>query len=255
MTKQEILRAALRQAAVDCSCREEDFLGKDNRVTESRPAPGASRYLQLPHILALYTFGNSIVASCRRDLMPEVKAFLDRAEAFYLSFEAPGIWELDRILEKAGARIGRMHSFYLPDPDRVFTAECPCSLEIREMCPADFRDLYLPEWGNALCSKRKELDVLGFGAYDGDELAALAACSADTRDMLQIGIDVKPAYRHLGLASALTNRLARAVFGRGKIPFYAASWSNIPSIKNALRCGFFPAWAAMTAVKKETGPE
>ncbi len=28
-------------------------------------------------------------------------------------------------------------------------------------------NLYLPSWSNALCEKRKELDVLGVGAYDG----------------------------------------------------------------------------------------
>ena len=41
----------------------------------------------------------------------------------------------------------------------------------------DFADLYLPMWGNALCADRKELDVLGVGAYDGEKLVGLAACS------------------------------------------------------------------------------
>ena len=65
--------------------------------------------------------------------------------------------------------------------------------------------------------------------------------------MWQIGIDVLPEYRRSGIASALTNQLARLVFERGKIPFYAAAWANIRSIRNGLRCGFRPAWAAMTA--------
>lgn len=65
--------------------------------------------------------------------------------------------------------------------------------------------------------------------------------------MWQIGIDVLPAYRQKGIAAALVSRLARETFLRGKIPFYCAAWSNIPSKKTAVRCGFFPAWVQLTA--------
>ena len=34
---------------------------------------------------------------------------------------------------------------------------------------------------------------------------------------------------------------------RGKVPFYCAAWSNIKSVRNAIRSGFRPAWAEMTA--------
>ena len=67
--------------------------------------------------------------------------------------------------------------------------------------------------------------------------------------MWQIGIDVLPEYRRQGIAPALTNLLARAVFERNKIPFYAAAWSNIRSVRNALKSGFKPAWVAMCANK------
>ena len=95
--------------------------------------------------------------------------------------------------------------------------------------------------------------MLGVGAYDGGRLIGFAGCSADCPDMWQIGIDVLPEYRRKGVASALTNRLARAVFGRGKVPFYAAAWANIRSVRNALRSGFVPAWTAMTAQRIHGG--
>ena len=97
------------------------------------------------------------------------------------------------------------------------------------------------------CEKRKELDVLGIGAYDGGKLIGLAGCSADCEAMWQIGIDVLPAYRRRGIASALTSRLALEVMAAGKVPFYCAAWSNIKSVRNAIRCGFRPAWVQMTA--------
>ena len=247
MTQQEILAAAMRQSAADCSCSEEDFRKDTNVVVESRPSEEASRYMTLPHICALASYGSNIVAACRQDLIPEVEVFVNGEEKFHRCFEAPAISRLNGILRKADAEVTWMHTAYLPDPDRIFSTAPACPYEIRELHPEDFADLYLPEWSNALCSDRKELDMLGAGAYDGDRLVGLAGCSADCREMWQIGIDVLPGYRRKGIASALTNRLARGIFERGKIPFYAAAWSNVRSVRNALRSGFTPAWVMITA--------
>jgi hypothetical protein len=40
--------------------------------------------------------------------------------------------------------------------------------------PENFAELYLPTWSNALCEKRKHLDVLAVGAYDGGKF--IVAC-------------------------------------------------------------------------------
>ena len=249
MTQEEILRIAMRQSAEDCSCAEADFRKETNVIVESKASENGSRYMKLPHICAMFSYGSNIVASCRSDLIPEVTAFVNGADKHYHCFETPAIYELNRILEKADAQITWMHTCYLPDTGVIFGTELPCAYETRELHPEDFTELYMPEWGNALCSDRKELDMLGVGAYDGGKLIGLAACSADCCEMWQIGIDVLPEYRRKGIAAALTNRLARAIFEQGKVPFYASAWSNIRSMKNAFRSGFRPAWVAMTAAK------
>ena len=243
MTYQEIIATAMRQSAADCSCSEEDFRRNANVVTESLPNENASRYMTVPHICALYTYGTNVVASCRADLIPEVTDFLNRQSTAYRCFETPAIYELNRILEKADARVAWMHNAYLPDPDLIYGTELPCAYETRELHPEDFAGLYVPEWSNALCKDRKELDMLGVGAYDGGRLIGLAACSADCPEMWQIGIDVLPEYRRQGIACALTNRLARAILVCGKVPFYAAAWANVRSVKNGIRSGFRPAWS------------
>lgn len=56
-----------------------------------------------------------------------------------------------------------------------------------------------------------------------------------------------PAYRRQGIASALTSRLALEILARGMVPFYCAAWSNVKSVRNALRSGFRPAWVEMSA--------
>ena len=250
MTYQEIIATAMRQSAADCSCSEEDFQRNTNVVTESLPNENASRYMTVPHICALYTYGTNVVASCRADLIPEVTTFLNQQTTAYRCFDTPAIYELNRILEKADAQVTWMHNAFLPDPDLIYGTELPCAYGTRELHPEDFADLYVPEWSNALCKDRKELDMLGVGAYDGGRLIGLAACSADCPEMWQIGIDVLPEYRRQGIACALTNRLARAILVCGKVPFYATAWANVRSVKNGIRSGFRPAWSVITAGKK-----
>ena len=89
--------------------------------------------------------------------------------------------------------------------------------------------------------------MLGVGAYDGGKLIGLAGCSADCEAMYQIGVDVLPEYRRQGIASALTSRLALEVLALGKVPFYCAAWCNVKSVRNAIKCGFSPAWVELTA--------
>ena len=65
--------------------------------------------------------------------------------------------------------------------------------------------------------------------------------------MWQIGVDVDGGHRGEGVASALTSRLALHALERGKVPFYCAAWSNVASVRNAIKCGFRPAWVELTA--------
>ena len=146
--------------------------------------------------------------------------------------------------KEKGYRVCFMAEYFLPDMERLKRLECNYVLKVLEQ--KDFADLYLPMWGNALCADRKELDVLGVGAYDGEKLVGLAACSADCDNMWQIGVDVLPEYRRMGIASSLTSNLAIEIIERGKVPFYCCAWSNLKSVKNALRSGFVPGWVEMT---------
>ena len=66
--------------------------------------------------------------------------------------------------------------------------------------------------------------------------------------MWQIGVDVLPEYRRQGIAAALTSRLAQEILLRDKVPFYCAVWSNLKSVRNALKCGFLPAWVELSSL-------
>ena len=244
MTNQEILNVALRQSAEDLSCAPEDFLKNENVVVISKETANARRYLTLPFSCQLASYGSNIVASVDPALTEIVSDYINRYE-FYHCFETPNMLALQQKLLPLGLDICFMAEYFLPDINAL--QALPCPFELRVLTPSDFASLYLPQWSNALCEKRKHLDMLAVGAYDGETLVGLAGCSADCETMWQIGIDVLPAYRKKGVASALTSRLAIEVLNRGKVPFYCCAWSNIASARNAIRSGFRPAWVEMTA--------
>lgn len=244
MTNRDIWRIALQQSAIDCNCQPEDFLKNESMVTRSRPHPKARRYLPLPFVCDLVSYGNNIVAQCSEELAPVVEQFIKTYDVEHC-FETPNLHVLDEAVGPYGLKVCFMAEYFLPDVEVL--EPLPCDYELRLLHQPDFSDLYKPEWSHALCEERKELDVLGVGAYDGDKLIGLAGCSADCRDMYQIGVNVLPEYRRRGIAGAMTSRLAIEILRLGKVPFYCAAWSNLKSVRNAIKCGFRPAWVELTA--------
>ncbi len=256
MTNQEILKIAMAQSAVDLSAEACDFEKSENVVVTSHENDGARRYLKLPFSCQLVSYGNNVVASVLPEYKEITQSYIGKYPVEHL-FETPNMHVLNEALMQKGQKICFMAEYFLPDVNALYarTVEDACPYEMRILTPPDFADLYLPEWSNALCKDRAHLDVLGVGAYDGDRLVGFAGCSADCDSMWQIGIDVLPAYRRQGIASALTSRLAIEILNRGKVPFYCAAWSNIKSVRNALRSGFYPAWVEMTAKPCKTVDE
>ena len=244
LTNARIREIALQQSAYDCNCRPEDFLRQKPVITRSIPHPRARKYLPLPFACDLVSYGNNIVAQTSPELAESVRAYLETYPVAH-AFETPHLHVLDDILRPHDLKVCFMAEYFLPDVDLL--KPLPCPYELRILRQSDFRDLYLPQWSNALCESRKHLDVLGVGAYDNGKLVGLAGCSADCDEMYQIGVDVLPEYRRQGIASAITSRLALEILALGKVPFYCAAWCNLKSVGNAIKCGFRPAWVEITA--------
>ncbi len=249
MTNKDILRIAMEQSARDLCASPDDFSKGENVVVISYESDGARAYLSLPFSCQLVSYGNNIVASVSRELQDIAQKYINTYPQEH-AFETPNMHVLNDAIAPFGQRICFMAEYFLPD--LCVLRALDCKYELRVLTQSDFSELYLPEWSNALCKKRKHLDVLGVGAYDGDRLVGLAASSADCEDMWQIGIDVLPDYRRQGIASALTSHLAIEILNRGKVPFYCAAWCNIKSVRNAIKSGFRPAWVEMTAKSFET---
>lgn len=243
MTNEEIWRIALEQSAVDMHCQPEDFLRDEYVITESEASEAARKYLPLPFDCDMVSYGSNVVATVHPQYRDIVEGYLSRYPVSN-ALETPHLHALNDAFAPFDMGVCFLAEYFLPDVNRLQELSCPYELRVLE--PADFEELYSDTWSNALCEKRKHLDKLAVGAYDDGRLIGLAGCSADCDAMWQIGIDVLPTHRRQGVASALTSRLALEVINRGKVPFYCSAWCNVKSVRNAIRCGFKPAWVEVT---------
>ena len=212
MTNQEILKIAMAQSAIDLCAEPTDFEKSENIIVTSHESDGARRYLKLPFSCQLVSYGNNVVASVSPEFREIAENYINKYPVEHL-FETPNLHALDDALAPHGLRSCFMAEYFLPDLSAL--KPLPCQYELRLLEPADFKNLYLPQWSNSLSGKRPHLDVLGVGAYDGDTLIGFAGCSADCDSMWQIGIDVLPEYRRQGIAAALTASLALEIINRG----------------------------------------
>lgn len=256
MTNKQILEIAMKQSAIDSNCNWQDFNGLENKVVISEKNKNARKYLELPFICDLTSYGTNIVASVSRELLEIVTEYINKFSVAHC-FETPNLHELMNRIRPLGYDVCFMAEYSLPDVGTMIEGglgerlQRNCPYEIRVMGPEDFRELYTEQWSNALCGERKELDVIAAGAYENDRLIGLAGASADCESMWQIGVDVLPEYRRKGIAAALTSKLAIEILSRDIVPFYCCAWSNIGSIRNAVASGFRPAWVQITVKKLE----
>lgn len=213
MTNEDIYKIAMEQSALDINCKAEDFLCEHPIIVKSGISEGARKYYKEPIACNLVSYGNNIVASVRDENREIIEEYIKKFE-FYHCFETPNLHWLNERLEKKGQKICFMAEYYLPDVTKLHALSCCYELKI--LHKSDFEQLYKPEWSNALCEDRKELDML-------------------------------PEYRRRGIAATLTSSLAVEILERGKVPFYCSAWSNIRSVRNAIKSGFIPAWVEMTA--------
>ena len=230
----KFIEVAMRQSALDLGCDPSDFLKPKNTVVIASLRSGAKIYLQKPQDFFLVRYSECSVVAVNEKIY-------EKAVDYFAVNDHLDVSDLSDF----GLKVNYLMIHYLPTEEQT---ALPCRYKTRVLYPADLPALYLPPWtDNALCGKRSERDMLAVGAYNGEKLIGLAGASCDCEDMWQIGIDVLPEYRLQGVASALTSRLSVEIKQLGKVPFYSHSFGNMPSMKNALKSGFRPAWIQIQA--------
>ena len=90
LTNKDMLNIAMQQSAFDANCNAEDFLRTENVITISRENPSVRRYLKLPHICNLISYGNNIVATISEEYEAIVKEYISKYSIEHC-FETPNM--------------------------------------------------------------------------------------------------------------------------------------------------------------------
>ena len=228
LSKDEINKAVVSQLAVDLNCSQEDFKRDGIVFCESKENPGRRPFPRGARHFEMATMGAAVIVSATMDILPFLKEQLkdkNRDEAFSMPF------------------INGQGIYYLPDDPRRL--EAPKGFEYELVEQKEIFPLYALEgFGHAIVYENKPLrtDVLVTLAKKDGKVVAMAGASIDCEMLWQIGVNVLPGYRGLGLGAVLTNHLAIEILERGKIPYYGLAASNVASQRTAHRAGLMPAW-------------
>ena len=237
----------LELLSVEYNCSPSDFLKKENVITESRFDPRARRYSDKKYFFHMVTTGGNAVITADPLLHPFLSEFAENRCGHFL-FEFKNIIPLNDELKKHGYMLSDSFHMFLPER-RVETEE---NFEVRWFYDEEIFPFYeMRCFPNAILESfsEKRPDRITVCAYDGERIMGMAGCSEDADGWMQIGIDVFPEYRSMGVGSYLVNILKNKITDRGQVPFYGTSISNYHSWNVAVSCGFYPAWLEIGAVK------
>lgn len=248
MNNKEILRIAMEQSAIDFNCSIQDFINTGNTVVISKLNEEAKKCYKKPHFCSLVYYGGGLVASVDERIREFISEFISRHPG-YTCFDTPQLILLNKELEKHGKCVCHIAEFFLPDIEKQ--VEINNNFDVKVLSEDEVPFLYKDTrfhmalgYGN----DRSKKDVLAAVGYIDGKIVGVAGASNYSNTMYNVGIDVLPEYRRLGVATTLTKILTDEIIDRGKVPFYCTAWSNIPSKNNAIKSGYRTAWVEMAAI-------
>jgi len=200
MDNKDIWRIGMEQSAIDFNCSASDFIKRGNTVVISGLNDGAKKCYKKPMFCDFAYYGNGLVASVDEQIKEFITKFINKNSGFR-SFDTPQLIILNKEFEKYGKWVCHMAEFFLPDIEKQVTING--NIDVKVLLEQDIPDLYNDDrfhmalgYGNDISKK----DVLAVTGYVDGNIAGVAGASNDCDTMWQIGIDVLPEYRKLGVA-------------------------------------------------------
>lgn len=241
-TKADILEIAKAQLTLDYNCQLSDFEKRENTIVENRLITGRRIYESDGCFFKAVCFGDVAIISTSPQMIPWCQENLVKKNAAWL-FQYPKLRAIDNKLQEFGHEIADVHHYYLPKSN---------VLEIKPITDVkwyeyeeilQFKDD--DRFQEAFAFDKNHPDMLAVAAVEENHIMGMAGASSDGETLWQIGIDVLPEYRGMGIGTNLVGLLKNEILKRGKIPFYGTVESHINSQNIAVNAGFFPAWAEL----------
>ena len=246
--RNELIASAAAQLACDYCCNPEDFLSLENKATLSRISSGRRRFREETDFFKAATMGYGTVISAASEMLDFSQDILGKCRGAEI-FEQTKIWKINAQLAKYNKAIAFNSIFYLPSTPYRYVPKDGFRLKFYEEKEI-VSELYpVKGFDNALMynASKPRRDVLAVCALNGGQIVGMAGASNDSDRFWQIGIDVLPEYRGLGIATELVSALTQAVFMHGAVPYYGTWSGNIASQNTARRAGYYPVWTEINA--------
>ncbi len=260
MVNTNLRNALYTLLSLEYNCTPEAFTKKENILTASALNEGRRMYSPEKYFFHMVTTGTNAVVTADECLHPFLKEYIKDKKGHWL-FEIPNLLPVEAQLNKSGYTLTQTHHMFLPDT-RENAASLPHSFPFdivwfhgKDEISKFYGDSRFP---NAICTEYlpHRPDTTVVCAVDKnesgeDKIVGMAGCSEDAKGWFQIGIDVKPSHRSMGVGTHLVKTLKNYILKQGGIPFYGTSVSNYHSWNIAINCGFRPAWVEIGAQKTE----
>ncbi|NOJ71322.1 GNAT family N-acetyltransferase [Paenibacillus alvei] len=234
MTQKEMLLIVQSQLAIDLNCSINDLNAEKDSIifVEAKENPGRRPFPRKARFFEILSMGKSIVVSATPERLSIAKTQMqgnDRDIIFSLPF------------------IRGLYLHFLPDVKRIKPMAPPNFFSFELIKREEVVSLFdVKRFNEAIIYDTNhpwQTDLAMLAKQDG-EIVGVAGASKTCAQLWQIGVEVLPKYRNLGLASYLVNMLTLEILERGEIPSYDVIVSNIASQRVAHRLGYFPAWVS-----------
>jgi hypothetical protein len=198
------------------------------------------------------TMGKGVVVTGSANRLGWAKANLGELERDQL-FSADVLARVASFVATDGQRLVGPSLLHVCFPDSLRDVALPEEIAFRIVETDDVPELSTHTgFPNALGARVDPArpNVLAVTAMRDATIIGVAAASADSNDLWQIGVDVLFPYRGHDIGKALVHRLTSAICARGKIPYYGTSDSNLASRNVAHSVGFVPCWIEVYSAER-----
>jgi hypothetical protein len=246
--------AAALQLSYDYGCSTADFETRSNTSVASILHPKRRKFKDYPDPFKIVTFGRGAVIAASGKLRTFAESIVGEypTDGFNI-FSPPCATKINDVLRRDGYMLMQVITLCPKTSARhTITDFSPYGVTFRIFEFDDIHRLLYPLSGfdNALSRKTGEItDVLAVCAIKDNRVIAVAGASNDSELMWQIGIDVLPEFREMGLARALVSTITDEITALDKIPYYGLLFGNIASLNTAISCGYQPMFAEIIASK------
>ncbi|WP_211750044.1 GNAT family N-acetyltransferase [Paenibacillus sp. Marseille-Q4541] len=232
MLHKEMIHIVQTQLAIDLNCTIDDLNREKDSVifVAAKENPGRRPYPRKERYFEILSMGKSIVVSATPERLSIAKAQMqgkDRDSIFSLPF------------------IKGLYLHFLPDLKKIQPMSPPEHFSYEVVENEEISGLLgIEGFEDAIISDRNHpyQTVLVVLAKKNGKIVGMVGASNVCAKMWQLGLEVLPEYRHLGLATYLVNRITFEILKRGCIPLYDVISSNIASQRVAYRVGYYPAF-------------